>query len=55
LASLPGIGVKKAVDYLKMFNSLGESIMMLCSPESAKNIPGWGEKSAENLKKFFQW
>lgn len=56
LASLPGIGTKKAVDYLKLFdNNLGETIMMLCSPESAKNIPGWGEKSAENLKKFFQW
>jgi ERCC4-type nuclease len=55
LASLPGIGAKKAVDYLKMFDSLGESIMMLCSPESAKAIPGWGEKSAQNLKDFFQW
>jgi len=56
LASLPGIGVKKAVDYLKLFdNNLGESIMMLCSPESAKTIPGWGEKSAQNLKDFFQW
>lgn len=56
LASLPGIGVKKAVDYLKLFDGkLGESIMMLCHPESAKAIPGWGEKSAQNLKDFFQW
>jgi len=56
LASLPGIGAKKAVDYLKLFdNNLGETIMTLCHPASAKNIPGWGEKSAENLKKFFQW
>lgn len=56
LASLPGIGVKKAVDYLKLFdNNLGMTIMTLCHPESAKTIPGWGEKSAQNLKDFFQW
>jgi len=56
LASLPGIGVKKAVDYLKLFRgNLGEAIMNLCHPESAKNIPGWGEKSAQTLKEFFNW
>jgi len=56
LASLPGIGVKKAVDYLKLFRgNLGEAIMNLCHAESAKNIPGWGEKSAQTLKEFFNW
>lgn len=56
LASLPGIGAKKAVDYLRLFDdNLGMAIMTLCDPSSAKNIPGWGEKSAENLKTFFQW
>lgn len=56
LASLPGIGTKKAVDYLRLFDdNLGMAIMTLCDPSSAKGIPGWGEKSADNLKTFFQW
>lgn len=56
LASMPGIGTKKAVDYLKLFDgNLGNAIMALCDPTSAKDIAGWGEKSANNLREFFQW
>ncbi len=56
LASLPGIGTKKAVDYLKMFDGLGDTIMNLCAPPNKTfKIPGWGAKSAANLNKFFDW
>lgn len=56
LAALPGIGTKKSLNYYKLFSgNLGDAIMKLCDPYYVKDIPGWGIKSAENLKEFFGW
>ena len=55
LMTLPGIGSKKAVEYLKMFKTLGNTIMQLQVAENAKTIDGWGKKSAQKLYDYFGW
>jgi ERCC4-type nuclease len=55
LMTLPGIGGKKATEYLAQFETLGNAIMQLQTPELADNIKGWGKKSAQKLYDYFGW
>ena len=51
LASLPGIGSKKAVEYLQLFK--GNLALTLMALTGEHDIPGWGKKSQQNLVEFF--
>ncbi len=55
LATIPGVGYKGAVKYLQIFKTLANTIMALCTPEMAKSIPGWGIKSAQTARDYFEW
>jgi ERCC4-type nuclease len=51
LMALPGIGSKKAQEYLELFNdNVSLALMALTAPHDGKNhIPGWGKKSRDGL------
>ena len=55
LASMPGIGSEKAMRYFQMFGTLSNAVMSLCAPDLAKDIQGWGKKSAQTLYDYFAW
>lgn len=50
LMSLPGVGSKKAQEYLKEFGNVAFALTALTSAHNDKEyLPGWGKKSRDNL------
>lgn len=55
LATLPGIGSKRAIEYLKLFQgNLALALMALTASHNGKinPIPGYGKKSRDNVVEF---
>lgn len=52
MMSLPGVGSKKAIEYLELSNhNVAVALTMLTAPHDGKKnyVPGWGKKSRDNL------